>query len=274
MRQPDLQGKRIVVVGGSMGIGLAAATRFVAGGAHVAILARRPGPLAEALATLERARRTAEQTLASHVLDAGDPAAVADVFGTILAAAGPPDVLLNCAGRAVPRRFEDVDPAALADTLRANIASCWYTTRAVVPGMKARGSGTIVNTASLAGLMGVFGYTDYCASKFAVVGFSEALRSELKPHGIAVAVLCPPDTDTPGFAIENTHKPPETAAVSAGAAVLAADAVADALLDGMARCAPLIIPGRDGRILHLAKRLVPGMLERAADRAIARVRRP
>jgi len=58
--------------------------------------------------------------------------------------------------------------------------------------MKAAGGGYIVNTASLAGLIGVFGYTDYCASKFAIVGFSEALRSELKPHRIMVSVLCPP----------------------------------------------------------------------------------
>src|SRR5438477_366286 len=80
--------------------------------------------------------------------------------------------------------------------------------------------------ASLAGLIGVFGYTDYCASKFAIVGFSEALRSELKPHGIMVSVLCPPDVDTPGFAVENTTKPPETVAISEGAKPMTPDEVA------------------------------------------------
>lgn len=273
MREPDLHGKRIVVVGGSMGIGLAAAARFVAGGAHVTVLARRPGPLADARAALERARCDPGQEIASAVLDAGDPAATTAVLGGIVAERGAPDVLFNCAGRAYPRRFEDVDHAQLADTFRANLATCWNTIQVVVPAMKARGSGAIVNTASLAGLIGIFGYTDYCASKFAVVGFSEALRSELKPHGVTVAVLCPPDTDTPGFAVENTTKPPETAAASAGAAMLGADDVAAALLDGMARGSWLIIPGRDGRMLALMKRFVPGVVERLTDRAIARARR-
>lgn len=271
MRRSDFPGKRILVTGGSMGIGLAAARRMVALGADVTILARRPEPLATALAELERLRRAPDQSLAARTLDVGDADAVRRVFDDLLRS-GPPDVLLNCAGRAYPRRFEDVTYEQFLDTLRTNLHGCWSTVQAAVPSMKARG-GYIVNTASLAGLIGVFGYTDYCASKFAVVGFSEALRSELKPHGITVSVLCPPDTDTPGFAVENTTKPPETHAISAQATLLLPDAVADALLDGMARRAPLIIPGRDAKLSALAKRLAPSLVERTIDRAIARARR-
>ena len=272
MRSPDVAGKRVFVVGGSMGIGLAAARRMVALGAHTTIFARRPAPLAEALAMLEPQRREPAQRLESRVLDVRDGAAVDGVLGALIAAHGAPDVLLNCAGRAYPRRFEEITQAQFADTLQTNLHGCWNTVGTVVPSMKARG-GYIVNTASLAGLIGVFGYTDYCASKFAVVGFSEALRSELKPFGITVSVLCPPDTDTPGFAVENTTKPPETHAVSAGAKVMSPDQVADALLDGMARGVPVIIPGREAKLSALLKRLVPGVVERAMDRAIARVRR-
>ena len=137
--------------------------------------------------------------------------------------------------------------------------------------MKARGGGYIVNTSSMAGLIGVFGYTDYCASKFALVGFSEALRSELKPHGITVSVLCPPDTDTPGFATENQTKPEETRAISATAKVVSPDAVADELLRGMARERFLIIPGFDSRLGVLAKRFVPGVVQRVMDRTVAKV---
>jgi short-subunit dehydrogenase len=202
-----------------------------------------------------------------------DAGRVAGVLGELIAAHGPPDVLLNCAGRAYPKRFEEITPEAFADTMQTNLHGCWHTASAVVPAMKAAGVGYVVNTASLAGLIGVFGYTDYCASKFAVVGFSEALRSELKPHGIVVSVLCPPDVDTPGFAVENTTKPLETVAISAGAKVMTSDEVAAELFAGMARRAPLIIPGRDARMSALAKRLVPGVVERTMDRAIARVRR-
>ena len=243
MKGADFQGKRVFVVGGSQGIGLAAAKRMTARGAHTTLFARRRAPLEQALAELERLRRAPGQQLAIRELDVRDPAAVGAVLGALVAEHGAPDVLLNCAGRAYPRRFEEITHAQLTDTLQTNLHGCWNTVSAVVPAMKARG-GYIVNTASLAGLIGVFGYTDYCASKFAVVGFSEALRSELKPYGIVVSVLCPPDTDTPGFAVENTTKPPETHAVSAGATILTADQVADALLAGMARRLPLIIPGR------------------------------
>jgi NAD(P)-dependent dehydrogenase (short-subunit alcohol dehydrogenase family) len=255
-----------------MGIGLAAARRMAGLGAHVTVLARRPEPLARALAELEAQRRTPDQTFDARALDVGDPGAVDDVFAEILAG-GAPDVLLNCAGRAFPRRFEDVTYEQFLDTLRTNLHGCWNTVRAVLPSMKGRGGGYIVNTASLAGLIGVFGYTDYCASKFAVVGFSEALRSELKPHGISVSALCPPATDTPGFAVEKTTKPPETRAISDQAKLLTPDDVAGALLDGMARRAPLIIPGRDAKLSALVKRLAPGLVERTMDRAIARARR-
>jgi NAD(P)-dependent dehydrogenase (short-subunit alcohol dehydrogenase family) len=268
----DFAGKRVFVVGGSMGIGLAAAKRFAALGASLALFARRLAPLEAARAECERMRRDPAQPIAIRELDVRDAAAVEGVLGAVVSEAGPPDVLLNCAGRAYPRRFEEITREQLADTIATNLYGCWHTVRAVLPAMKPRG-GYVVNTASLAGLIGVYGYTDYCASKFAVVGFSEALRSELKPYGITVSVLCPPDTDTPGFAVENTTKPPETHAVSANAKVLTPDQVADALLAGMAREAPLIVPGRDAKLSALAKRLFPGLVERTMDRAIARVRR-
>jgi short-subunit dehydrogenase len=153
-----------------------------------------------------------------------------------------------------------------------NLHGCWNTVQALLPQLKAN-RGYIVNTSSMAGLIGVFGYTDYCASKFALVGFSEALRSELKPHGVTVTVLCPPDTDTPGFATENQTKPAETRAISASSKMMSADAVADALIRGMARKPLLIIPGAEGKFAVLVKRLLPGLVERVMDRTIARVAR-
>jgi short-subunit dehydrogenase len=118
--------------------------------------------------------------------------------------------------------------------------------------------------------VGVFGLTDYCASKFAVMGFSEALRAELASCGVGVSVLCPPDTDTPGFEIENRSKPAETRAVSEGAGLMTADAVAAALLAGLARGERVIVPGRDGKLVWWTKRLAPSLLERFMNRTIRR----
>jgi NAD(P)-dependent dehydrogenase (short-subunit alcohol dehydrogenase family) len=272
MRTLDVDRKRVLVVGGSTGIGLAVAQRLTALGAHTTVLARRRAALERALAALECVRRHPAQRLGFAEIDVRDPGVVGRVLGGLVASDGAPDVLVNCAGRAYPRRFEEIGYEQLMDTLQTNLVGCWNTVAAVVPAMKERG-GYIVNTASLAGLIGVYGYTDYCASKFGLIGFSEALRSELKPFGIMVSVLCPPDTDTPGFATENTTKPPETHAVSAGTTLLTPDQVAAALLAGMARRMPVIVPGLEGRVSALAKRWWPGLVERVMDRAVARARR-
>lgn len=263
----DFDRKLVFIPGGSTGIGLAAARAFAARGADVALFARRPEPLAAAVADVAGRCRRKDQRIVGHVLDVADAEQVAAVFGATTAALGTPDVLINCAGRARPNYFDRISLAQLDETMRVNLYGCWHTIRALLPAMRGRG-GYVVNVSSLAGLIGVFGYTDYCASKFALVGFSEALRGELRGDRIAVSVLCPPDTETPGFQTENATKPPETRAVSAGASRLSADEVAEALLAGMARQRFLIIPGRQARLSHLAKRLAPTLVDRIMARQV------
>ncbi len=270
MQRTDFENKQVYVVGGSLGIGLSIATRIASLGANVAVFARRKEPLEQAVAAVNAARKRPTQIVASRQLDVADHVQVSEVMTQAVAELGPPDVLINCAGRAYPRRFEDISYEQFADTLRVNLHGCWNTVQTLLPHMKPKG-GYIVNTSSIAGLIGVFGYTDYSASKFALVGFSEALRSELKAYNITVSVLCPPDTDTPGLEIENQTKPEETRAIAAAAKVMSPDAVADALIRGMERCSFLIIPGLDGRLSVLAKRLFPGVVERVMDRTIRRV---
>lgn len=264
--------KRVYVVGGSLGIGLSIAQRMAAQGGHVTIFARRPEPLERAVATINAARQPPAAAAAACQLDVTEPLQVTEVMTHTVAERGVPDVLINCAGHAHPRRFEDISYEQFADTLRVNLHGCWNTVRALLPYMKARG-GYVVNTSSIAGLIGVYGYTDYCASKFALVGFSEALRSELTAYGITVSVLCPPDTDTPGLAIENETKPAETQAITATARVMSPEAVAEALVRGMTRRRFLIIPGTDGRLIVLGKRLFPGLVARVIDRTVRRVKR-
>jgi len=272
MRPTEFDGAQVYVVGGSLGIGLAVAQRVAALGADVTIFARRREPLEQAAAAVRAACRRASQSVSWRQLDVADHDQVAATMQPLVAERGAPDVLINCAGGAQPRRFEDITYAQFAETMLVNLHGCWNTIQALLPRMKAKGRGYIVNTSSVAGLIGVFGYTDYCASKFALVGFSEALRGELKPHGITVSVLCPPDTDTPGFKTENLTKPEETRAISGTAKVLSAGAVADELLRGMARERFLIIPGLDSRMVVLAKRFVPGVVYWMMDRAVAKVR--
>lgn len=273
MRAAEFDQANVFVVGGSTGIGLAAAQHVARLGAHVTLFARREAPLRAAAESLLPLRRYATQRVAWRGLDVADATAVRQVMAELVLEHGAPRVLLNCAGRAIPRRFEEISDAQLAETLQVNFVGSWNTIQALLPSMRAHGAGYIVNTSSLAGLIGVFGYTDYSASKFALIGFSEALRSEVKPHGLWVSVLCPPDTDTPGLAAEDATKPEETRAISANASVLSAEAVATVLFQGMARKRFLIIPGIEGRASAWAKRLAPSLIERVMDRAIAKVAR-
>jgi 3-dehydrosphinganine reductase len=267
------EGRCAYVIGGSRGIGLAIAERLAAGGADLALVARDPETLEQARRRVLACSRSTDRRVVVHALDITDRTAVAEAMRVLVAELGPPSLLVNCAGRARPQRFEDLDAEQLHQTMDLNLHGTIHVIASLLPAMKPAG-GWIVNVASLAGLIGVYGYTDYCASKFAVIGFSEALRQELWPSGIGVTVLCPPDTDTPGFARENETKPEETWAVSGGVRPLQAGAVADALLDGLARGRLLVIPGLDGKLAYLAKRLVPGLVEWWSRRAIAKVQRP
>ncbi len=119
--------------------------------------------------------------------------------------------------------------------MAVNYFGTLHVVKTVLPGMLARGSGHIVTISSLAGVVGVFGYTAYGASKYAVRGFSDALRAELKPQGIGVSIVYPPDTDTPQLAYEKLYKPPETKAITEVGGMIPAEKVAQAIVHGVAR---------------------------------------
>jgi short-subunit dehydrogenase len=124
----------------------------------------------------------------------------------------------------------------------------------------------------VAGYIGVFGMTAYSAAKFAVIGFSEALRSELKRFDVTVSVLCPPDVDTPMLEKAGKIKPEETKAISATAKIMTAEEVAKVVLDAMGKGAFMILPGSGTRFTYNMKRLFPGLVEFITDRKIAKFR--
>jgi len=257
------------VIGGSSGIGLATAVLLSGKGAHIIIFARSATKLESALSQIQKKAVSPEQNFGHMALDVADARQVNEVMARAVAKYGVPDGLINCAGRSRPHKFEQITAGMFDETMKINLYGTRNTVAALVPLMKKKG-GYIVNTASVAGFIGVFGLTDYSASKFAVIGFSEALKSELRPWGITVSVLCPPDTDTPGFQIENRTKPAETAAVSDGAGLMQPGDVARALIRGMRKNKFMIIPGFDAKLSFWAKRFLPWLVEWMISRAIRR----
>lgn len=146
---------------------------------------------------------------------------------------GPCDVLVCCAGVALPGRFLDVAVEEFDEQWAVNVRGSILAAKAVLPGMVTRGSGHLVLIGSTAGIIGVPGYAGYAATKFAIRGLADSLRYEVEPLGVRVSVLHPPDTDTPGFAAENLRKPPETAAISGRIKPVPAQQVAAALVRGI-----------------------------------------
>ncbi len=272
MRLRDFNGRTAFVVGGSIGIGLEAGRQLRERGANVAVFARNSERLSAAVEHIRQAGSATERRVESFQLDVTDRVAVASAFADATKTLGPPDLLLNCAGRAIPRPFKDVSYEQFDQTIRINLYGTWNTVSALVPAMRERG-GYIVNTSSLAAVLPVFGYTDYCASKAGIVGFSEALRMELAPVGIGVSVLLPPDTDTPGLAAENRTKPPETQAVSALSNVVTPDVVVRGMFRGVARGRFLIIPTTGDRLFYLLKRMIPGIDHVVLDRVVRKTHR-
>ena len=264
-------GKHVYITGGSSGIGLSAASLFFARDAHVTILGRNRDRLDRAGEKIEKCRRRPQQKLNTIGLDVSNDAEVVRVLEASVKEYGVPDILINCAGRARPGYFEDITFSRFDETMKINLYGIWNTLKVMVPYMKKRGSGHIVNVSSVAGFIGVFGYTDYSASKFAVFGLSGALACELKPHGIRVSVLCPPDTDTPGLEEENLGKPLETRAVSNSAGLMSADKVAATLYRGICRGKRFILPGVNVKLVFYLKRFVPWLITFVMDSTVRKV---
>lgn len=270
MKLRDFQNKHVYLVGGSSGIGLAIAEKLVGSGAHVMIISRTQSTLQKALSILETGRINALQKIESTSLDVSDHQQTHTTLTELVNSFGIPDALINCAGRSIPQHHDRVSYEQFDQTLKINLYGCRNTVAALIPHMKENG-GLIVNTSSLAGVIGVFGMTDYSASKFALIGYSEALRSEVKKHKIKVMVLCPPDTDTPGFENENKTKPAETHAVSESASLLTSEQVANAFFKALPKRNMLIVPGVAGKFSVYMKRFFPRVVEFVMDRDVRRV---
>jgi NAD(P)-dependent dehydrogenase (short-subunit alcohol dehydrogenase family) len=172
-----------LITGGSKGIGLAIARRLAADGAALALIGRDVAALAQAASELGARFAVADVT---------DHAALRDAIASL----GPCDILVNNAGAAISKRFMQHGVADFEAMLSVNLLSAVIACQAVLPGMRARGFGRIVNIASTAGLKGYAYVTAYVAGKHALVGFTRALALETVREGITVNAVCPGFTDT------------------------------------------------------------------------------
>jgi 3-dehydrosphinganine reductase len=251
-------GKHVIITGGSSGIGLATARLLAARGARLSLLARGA----------DRLKAAADELGAGfRALDVADAAAVA----TAMEELGPCDVLIHCAGIARPGRFLELSDDVFREMMEVDYFGTVHVVRAVVPSMVARGTGSVVAVSSATALLGIYGYSAYGPAKFAVRGLMESLRAELRPHGIHVGVVFPPDVDTPQLAEENRWKPAETFAISGTVKPLPASVVARAIVAGIEKRRFLICPDLSMKVLARFGGVLAPVLNRYFDRKIARL---
>jgi 3-oxoacyl-[acyl-carrier protein] reductase len=181
-----------LVTGATEGIGRATAFALGRAGYRVGVCART----AATVAALVRELKAEGMAAAGAPCDVADAEAVPRMVGTITAALGPVDALINNAGILRVKPFEQITLEDWDATMAANVRSLFLTTREVLPGMRQRKSGTIVNVSSLSGKSGFIGGSAYCASKHAVMGFSRALMLEVREDNVRVVAICPGSVDT------------------------------------------------------------------------------
>ncbi|XP_025114934.1 3-ketodihydrosphingosine reductase-like isoform X2 [Pomacea canaliculata] len=236
------------VTGGSSGIGKCMAIEAAKGGARVTLVARDQLRLQKAKSEVEsHMTRECSQMVVCLSLDISMN--LSDVERAVKEAEetqGPVDVLINCAGTSMSAKFLDTPLIEFRRMMEINYLGSVMVTRAVVPSMIKKKSGRIVFVSSMAGQLGLFGYTAYSSSKFALRGFAESLQMELKPYNIKVTLAFPPDTDTPGFAEEQKIKPKETRLLSEAGGLFQPDTVAKIILKDSLKGKFLSSVGIDG----------------------------
>ena len=185
----SFQDKVVVITGGASGIGLACGRAFLAEGAKVHLLDKDPS--VEEQVAVERQVAGNEGRVTPHVVDVTDPQKMLEVSQRILSMEGRVDILHNNAGVCLSRAVPALSLDDWRWVLDINLWGVIHGIQAFLPSMVERRQGHIINTASLAGLVAFPMVVPYCASKFAVVGLSEAMAAELAPFGIGVTVECP-----------------------------------------------------------------------------------
>ncbi|MCB9754564.1 MAG: SDR family NAD(P)-dependent oxidoreductase [Myxococcales bacterium] len=268
--RPRFLGQRALITGGSSGIGLAAALQLAREGASVCVAARREGPLADAVARLRENACLKDQVFSSLALDISDRAAVREAAPRALAALGGLELLINNAGVTHVGRLDDVEDEVFERVLRINYLGAVWVTRALLPHFRSARGGTIAFVSSFLGLMPVFGYAAYSASKHALTGFAECLRQELLRDGVRVCVAFPGDADTPMLAAELPARPPETRKLAELVPPISAELVASSLLDSVARGRAHAFPGFWNHASLWAARRFPAITRRVIDRDLRR----
>ncbi len=269
----NFNGKCAYITGGSSGIGLEMGKLLAAEGADVVLIARNKKKLDEAAALISAMKRDVSQRVMTLSVDVSDNKDVVKKMKEAVKKIGAPDLLVNSAGiNKWADRFENIIFDMFDEVMKINLYGARNMTHALIDSIKEK-KGHVVILSSAAAIFGMFGYTAYATSKAALLAFAESLRYELKPEGVSVTVVCPPEVDTPMNYDEAKTLPPEGRAVKSLGGFLMPDKVARDIIDAVKRDRYLLVPGFTTRVLYALHRFTNGAISRiTADAVIKRAR--
>lgn len=247
-----LSGARVLITGAGSGIGRRMALDAARRGAEI-IIWDLSGPAGEAVRDQIRAFGGVAHAMVVNVADRDAVLAAASETGVV-------DVVINNAGVVTGKRLLEASDEAIVRTFDVNVLALYWVTRAFLPGMIERGRGSVVTIASAAGLVGVARQTDYSASKWAAIGFTESLRNELRAdgHPIHTLVVCPFYIDTGMFAGVQTRFPRLLP-------ILRESDVARRIVDAIERGRSQLVMPRLVRVLPVMRMLPPRAFDALAD---------
>jgi len=250
------------ITGGSSGIGLETARQLAAQGCSLVLIARGDTMLTQACQMIRSGLDERRQKIHWISIDVSDHQDVEQKFRFAVQKFGTPNLLINSAGIGAADYFENTTYEQFDRAMKINVYGTRNTIASLLPFLKQKGGGHIVNVSSLAGLIGMFGYSIYSTTKYALVGFSECLRSELKRFRIRVTLVCPPEVKTPFIEEEAKTLPPEARLIKSLAGLLTPQQVGRAIIHGIKRKKFLVVPGMAAKFLFAQHRFSNGLLTR------------
>ncbi|WP_373493334.1 SDR family NAD(P)-dependent oxidoreductase [Aquiflexum sp.] len=265
----SLNNKVVVITGGSSGIGFSLAKIFAASNAKLYLLARDQNKLKYAASNL-RDTYGNDLFVKTFTVDIGiDKEELSKVINHIGTENDGIDILVNNAGILRCGRFDELSIMDFEESFQSNYMGALYTTKAAWKFLALK-KGNVSFVSSVAGYIGLIGYSTYSPTKFAMTALAECLRMEGKREGITITIIYPGDTQTPLLEYEQKHALAETLAINKGIAVKEPDEVADKLIAGILSGKFEVYCDNSSKFYRKLKGIFPKIFYRSIDSIAAK----